>query len=156
MAYLSISEFRKRTILSSADVDELETIAPDFLTTTLADWSSEIDSRLRKRYASPFASPPPAIILRWLTKLVTRDAYAKRGFNPGSAQDADAISAAAESALAEMKEAADAKDGLFDLPIKQDTADSSGVTKGAPLSYSETSPYRSFDLQVADAAQEDS
>ncbi len=140
MAYLTVSEFRARTIMPSEDVDMLEAVRQGYLSAQLADWSDEIDARLRKRYAVPFTVPAPRTVVRWLVKLATRDAYDARGNNPSAVSDAEAIYKAAERAEADLKEAADSKDGLFDLPLRADLT-ASGVTKGGPLFYSETSPY---------------
>lgn|SRR5678815_212090 len=149
--YLSVAGFRVRTIMPQADVDQLEITDPGFLDACLTDWSDAINTRLRKRYVVPFVSPVPPIILRWLTKLVTRDAYDKRGNNPSAASDAEAIYKAAERAEAELKEAADSKDGLFDLPVRDDAQGQSGVKFGGPLGYSEQSPYVWADRQREDA-----
>jgi hypothetical protein len=140
MSYLSTNEFKLRTIMPQADVDNLEALEPGYLTATIADWSSWIDGRLRKRYAVPFVAPYPPILLLWLTKLVTRDAYAKRGYNPQSEMDKNAIVEMADKVEAEVKEAADSKDGLFDLPLST-SSNASGVSAGGPLGYSERSPY---------------
>jgi len=51
-------------------------------------------------------------------------------------------------AVAELKEAADSKDGLFDLPLRADTT-ATGVSKGGPRGYSEASPYTNLDRQRA-------
>ena len=152
--YMTVAEFRSRTIMPGEDVDSLEIVKPGFLQVTLDDWSDEINARLRKRYAVPFAAPTPPIILRWLNKLATREAYHARGYNPSSKEDQVAIEDAANRIEVELKEAADSKDGLFELPLRADNA-SSGVAVGGPLSYSETSPYKWTDVQRSAAELED-
>ena len=152
---MTVAEFRARTIMPQGDVDALEDGEPGFLQTILDDWSNEIDARLRKRYATPFVAPIPPTILRWLTKLATRDAYGKRGYDPSNKSDVEAIQAAAERCEVELKEAADAKDGLFDLPLREDRT-GSGVGRGGPLAYTESSPYRWQDIQKRAASREDS
>lgn len=87
-------------------------------------------------YTAPTAVPEA--ILGWLTALVTLDAYQRRGANPQDPQMVLVVDAAT-AALAELKEAADSKDGLFDLPVNE--AADSAVTTGGPLGYSETSPF---------------
>jgi hypothetical protein len=84
------------------------------------------------------ASPVPEVILDWLTVLVTVDAYAKRGVNPSDPQIVQLMTEY-DRVLAEVKEAADSKDGLIDIPVSEDQ--DSAVTTGGPLGYSETSPY---------------
>jgi hypothetical protein len=68
---------------------------------------------------------------------VTPHAYLKRGCNPSDAQLVELFKDA-EKAEAEIKEAADSETGLFDLPLQ---SGASAISKGGPLSYSETSPY---------------
>lgn len=132
--------------MPAVDVDALEAISPGWIQVNLDDWSEEIEDLLRKRYAVPFVAPAPRIILRWLTKLTTADAYERRGWDPGA--EKDRITAAAEKALAEIKEAADAKDGLFDLPLRADQTGVSGVHVG-PMGSSQASPYSWVDDQAA-------
>lgn len=116
--------------------------------------SSEILARLAKRYnRKTIADAPPEIVLGWLEALVTLDCFLVRGFNPGSKQD-EQIIARAEKASADLKEAADAKDGLFDLPLI-DNEDATAISKGAPLAYTEASPYVGFDVQAERGRAED-
>lgn len=152
--YMSVAEFRVRTLMPQAAVDQLESREPDFLQTTLNDRSDWINARLRKQYAVPFAAPYPPVVLGWLSSLVTPLAYGKLGWQPSSESDKASILDPATEAKAEIKEAADSKDGLFDLPLRADTT-VSGVSRGGPLGYSETSPYAAFDIQRVDASGED-
>lgn len=141
--------------MPQADVDQLEAVEPGFLAAVLDENWDLITSRLRKRYdIAAMQADPPKAALRWLTKLTTRDAYDKRGNNPTAASDIQAIYGAAERAETELKEAADSKDGLFDLPLLS-TQTSSGVTKGGPLGYAEQSPYTWASLQACDGRDED-
>jgi hypothetical protein len=84
------------------------------------------------------APPVPETVLGWIVAMVTVDVYQKRGVNPQDPMILQCV-AAMDGALAELKEAADSKDGLFDLPACEDT--DSAVTTGGPLGYTETSPY---------------
>lgn len=152
--YMSVADFRVRTVMPQASVDALESREPDFLQTTLNDWSAWINARLAKRYAVPFGDPPPTVVVVWLTQIVTFAAYAKLGWQPSSEQDRTAIVDPATQAKADVKEAADAKDGLFDLPLRSDTT-TSGVAVGGPLAYAEASPYRWADLQAIDGREDD-
>lgn len=135
--YLDVDGFAIRTIMPAEDVAYLEDRAPGFLIARLKVNSSRINGRLGKRY-TPFAEPPE-IVLGWLVALTNVDAYEKRGWNPADAQSAQIIEAR-ESALAELKEAADGENGLFDLPLRDNEA-ASAISKGDPLSYAEPSPY---------------
>ena len=127
----------------------------NFVTTRLVANTAYIEARLRKRYDVPFAAPVPEVVTRWLVDMTTKDCFDRRGRNPTSDQDQNAIDKPFDAAIADIKEAADAKDGLFDLPLRDDQRNVTGVTKGAPLSYSETSPYVSMDLQRKQARDED-
>lgn len=148
-AYLTVAQFRLRTTMPQSDVDALEVSDPGFLDAQLTSWSSRIDAQLSKRYAAPFASPVPEIVLEWLTRCVTVRAYLKRGVNPSDEQFA-AIKEDAEAALKEVEAAANSQTGLYDLPLRSDTT-ASGITKGGPLAYSEQSPYVWADYQRQDA-----
>lgn len=53
-SFLDVSEFRTRTVMPNADVDELELRAPGFLGSRLIAWTSYLEARLRKRYTIPF------------------------------------------------------------------------------------------------------
>jgi hypothetical protein len=84
------------------------------------------------------ATPIPEIVLNWLNVFVTLDCYWRRGFNPNEPAG-KLIVDAVEEAKKEVREAADSKDGLFDLPVSEDL--DSAVTTGGPLGHSDGSPY---------------
>lgn len=152
-SYMTLGEFRTRTLMPKVDVDVVEAETPGFVLARSTAHSAKIDTRLRKRYVAPFVSPIPEIILEWLTKIVTYEIYLKRGVDP-SDQTLQLIRADKEQADTELKEAADSVAGLFDLPVR-DTADTSAIAKGGPLFYTETSPYTAFDIQRRDGSDED-
>ena len=135
------------------------TLSPSFLETSIGDWSSEMISRLSKRYPAPTATKPwPApitsVLKRWCTKLVTRAAYAKIGWSPTSEQDQASIEKAADDVDAKLKEAADGQNGLFELYLGEDgTVESVG--RASPLSYAEQSPFTASRLQRDDGSSED-
>lgn len=153
-SYLLLAAFRLRTLMPQVDIDVVEAETAGFTLGRLTTWSAKIDTRLRKLYAVPFLVPVPETVLEWLTKVVTFELYVKRGVDP-SDQSIALIRADKEQAEAELKEAADSKDGLFDLPLR-DGQDASARTKGGPLSYIEVSPYVAFDLQREDGRSDDS
>lgn len=154
MAYLTLEEFRTRTMMPQEGMDEVETCEPGFIDSQLQTVSALIDSRLRKRYNAPF--PPgsvPEVVLDWLARIVTRRVYTKRGFNPSN--DSSFVQAMVDDAIAaeeEMKEAADAKEGLYDLPLR---VEASGIQKGHPFGYSEASPYVWQTIQHGRGQRED-
>lgn len=150
-SYLDIDELAERTIAPTSLVmgEHLDPTARapwvTFVGSCLKIETSKINARLRKRYETPFATPYPEIVRGWLVALVTPLLYRRRGVDSSDEQIV-AVDAAAKAALDEMKEAADAVDGLFDLPLKQDDT-SSAISKGGPLGYSEASPYTWTDVQ---------
>lgn len=121
------------------EVDYLEAQYPGFLLARLTINTSRIHGNLAKRYAVPFAAPGPEIVIGWLVAMTQVDGYDKRGWDPADEQSARII-ADRTTALAELKEAADAEHGLFELPLREDLT-AGGVTRGGPLAYSEPSPY---------------
>lgn len=152
MGYVDLESFKLQTVMPDGDVDYLVERAPGFIESSIGTWESWIEARLRKRYATPFVAPFPPILIQWIVTCVTVDAYRKRGFNPSDPTMSDLI-ADRDRTLAEIREAADSKDGLFDLPLRADNP-TSAVTSGGPLGYSETSPYVWTDVQ-ADAGRDD-
>lgn len=142
---MTLEEFRRRTLVPFEDVDLLEERRPGFIQLRLTYWTSWIYSRLRKRYAVPFADPAPEIVLGWLTDIVQPEVYAARGPNPSA--DLTAINDARTQALEAIKEAADGELGLYDLPLRENNA-ASGVEAGGPLGYAEASPYTWTDNQA--------
>lgn len=151
-AYVDITYVKFVGSMPAADIDALEGLYPGTFAAVAEAVSRVFDGRLAKRYAAPFASPYPEA-LRWhVAQVVVANLWQKRGYNPGSAQDA-IIEKNREDAFAWLKEAADSKDGLIELPLRADTT-VEGVSKGAPLFYSETSPYRWTDLE-REAGRED-
>lgn len=130
-------------------------LSVNFITTRIVTRQAHFEARLRKRYAIPFADPVPEVALKWLTDVLTKDCFDRRGRNPTSAEDQAAIDGPHDAALAEIKEAADAVNGLFELPLRDDQPNVNGVSKAGPLSYSETSPYVSMDLQACKGREED-
>jgi len=155
--YMSVADFRLRTVMPQGDVDLLEIQEPDFLQTMLNEQSAYLDARLRKRYQVPFTvAPIPVIVFAWLTALVTPLAYAKRGWNPTAEQDRASILDAVDTAKEEIKEAANSVDGLFDLPLVIAGMASSAITSGGPLGSSSASPYQWTDRQYSRGSFEDS
>lgn len=139
--------------MPDADVVRLEEDFPGYIAARIAVWTSRIYAQLSKRYAVPFSLPAPEIVLGWITSLATVDAYKKRGWNPSDEQSAEVLQDA-KDALTEIQLAADAVTGLFDLPLLESST-KSGISKGAPLVYSEASPYTWTDVEVELARAED-
>jgi hypothetical protein len=153
MAYLDRDAFATLTVMPAGDVDALDDAAPGWLDVQLGYWSSAIDARLRKRYDAPFAEPYPLAVQGWLARIVTLRAYLRRGVDPLDQQFGE-IKADADAAWAEIKEAADSNEGMFDLPLRADTS-ASGINRGGPYGYSEASPYVWTDVQGVTGRDED-
>lgn len=155
-AYLTLVEFQLRTTMPPEYVTAIESIQPGWTLAQLEQASRWIDSRLRKRYAVPFdltADPAPEAVKAWLTKLVTVQCYIRRGVDPTDQQFA-LIQQDAADAKAEIKEAADSNEGLFDLPWR-DSEKATGISLGGPRVYSESSPYVWSNVQRTNAYNED-
>jgi hypothetical protein len=148
----TLDDFLTRTVMPSDSVLALEERHPGWVVSRSEIRSARIDGRLRKRYDVPFLEPHPVIVIGWCVDLVTLDAYIKLGIAPSDAQMAT-IAAAADRAETEIREAADAQGGLYDLPLRADTT-TTGI-RGGPLAYSEASPYVWRDVQYDAAVAED-
>lgn len=145
MPTLTIAMFKQRTVMPSGDVDLLEAQEPGFLDTQITKATSRVYAQLRMRYAVPFAEPIPEVVLGWIADIVTPLAYRKRGWNPSDEQSA-AVEKDRADALAEVAQAATEATGLYDLPLRENTVEG-GIAFGAPLFYSEASPYEWTDVQ---------
>jgi len=152
-AYLDVAGFKEQSEMPDSDIDALDDLYPGWLDKKLAAASRFVDAQLIKRYQVPFVSPYPETILEWVSRLVTVRAFIKRGVDPTDDQF-DEIKKDRDAALAEIQQAANGVDGLYELPITASTS-SSGVTKGGPQGYSEQSPYVAFDRQRETASDED-
>jgi phage gp36-like protein len=153
MAYVDIDFVKVVGSMPPEDVDAVVGLYPDLFDALAKSVSAIFDARLAKRYAAPFQTPYPEA-LRWhVAQVVVAALWQKRGYNPGSAQD-QIIQQNKAEALEWLKEAADGKDGLIDLPLRSNT-DASGISRGGPRAYHEQSPYTWTDLQRADGRRED-
>jgi hypothetical protein len=147
---LTVAQFKLRSVMPAEDVDRLEVQYPGYLDAVIADIADEIDRQLTKRYALPFTSgEEPRIYLRWISLMVTAEAYQRRGWNPASVENQLIVEGAA-TARTQVKEAANAVDGLFELPLRASEPAGSNVTKGAPFGYAEAGPYTWTDNQRED------
>jgi hypothetical protein len=98
------------------------------------------------------ATPVPRIVLMWLATMVAYDCYDKRGADPQEPTFARRTKEY-ERTEEQLKEAADSKDGLYDLPAT-DGSDTAVVT-GGPLGTSEESPYTWQRRQAISGTAED-
>jgi hypothetical protein len=147
-AWIDLDGFKTRTVMPPEDVDRLDTQYPGFVAQRIATNQAMIETRLAKRYSIPFVAPVPEAAVRWLVDLTTVDVYQRRGWQASAQAENQALLDAATTAKAEIKEAADSNEGLFDLPLRADLPSTSGVSKGGPFGYSEASPYAWTDCQI--------
>ncbi len=152
-AILDFDGFKTRTIMPSGDVDGIEADSPGFIDGRIVVAISWIESKLRKRYDVPFVAPVPEVVFGWIVAIVTPEAYRRRGWDPGEAQSAQ-IEQDRKDAREQVQEAADSFEGLYDLTLRSDTTES-GISKGGPRGYAETSPYVWTDHQFETAIEED-
>ena len=152
-AYLDRDAFANLTTMPVEFVDDIEASTAGWLDAQLGMWSAKIDARLSKRYATPFASPAPLAVQGWLAQIVTQRAYLRRGIDPTDPQMVTVAADAAE-AWTEIREAAEAQNGLFDLPLRADTT-ATGISKGGTRSYTEASPYVGLQGQRTTGRSED-
>jgi phage gp36-like protein len=153
-SYLTADAFKARPpeFIRPQDVDELEVSNAGVTLKVLTRWSSWIDSRLSKRYATPIQNPPESL-LGWLTDLATETLRNIRGYD-ASDPFMQKMEARVLAAKAEIQEAASSKDALFGLPAT-DGKDASAVAFAGPLSYTEASPFVSADMMERQGHHED-
>ena len=151
--YLTIAEFKMRTIMPWAQIDRIESqLAPGWLLSQFASSSGWIDMRLAKRLKVPLSEPVPDQVKGWVARMVTLRAYLQHGIPASDAQIA-LVTADAEKAEAEVKEAADGQLSLIDLASSDQQAHS--VQYGGTRAYSEASPYVGYDVQLERGRGED-
>jgi len=146
MTYVDIEYVKLVGTMPSHDVDALEALTPGMFAAIALSVSRIFDARLFKRYKTPF-DPVPEVVRWHVAHVVVAALWKKRGFNPGSEQDA-LIERSKDEALAWLKEAADSKEGLIELPLREVAPDATGVVRGGPLGDSEQSPYDWVDKQT--------
>lgn len=136
--------------MNPSDVDAFEAAWPGRLLALFASWSRYVDGCLRKVYEVPLQDPAPIEVKISVVRIVTAEAFKIYGYKPGSSEK-EVSDADAATAFAALKELA-APDGRLELPIKDVAPETEGPSKGAPLGYSETSPWTWIDLQREEAS----
>lgn len=148
-SYLALATYKQRTTLDTSLVTLCENKGKD-VTWWLEAASAEINMRLVKRYAVDFSSPGPVpdAIIKWLIRLVNVDVMECTGAIPEGRVDSWADEAR-KQVYAECEKAADAENGMFELPLKNtDALGSSAVNKGGPLCESFNTIHGWFDAQA--------
>lgn len=147
-SYLTFAEYKARSRLRDSTIDRAGSAKVEVW---LREYSSDINSRLTKRYAVDFADPgpKPEILLGWLTAFVDRDVQEFCGGPPEGRED-EWIVKRADRAEEKLKEAADSEQGLRELPLRDtDPLGSSAINKGAPMVVSYHTVYDAFDAIAA-------
>lgn len=164
-AYVDLDFVKAVGSMPAADIDILETAFPGTFDAIAGTVTRMFDAKLTKRYSTPFGLDSlgafdidrvPDVIKLNVCDVVIYYLWRKRGFNPGSAQDEDAIIGARDRAITWLQEAADSQNGLIELPLRDTGVDQNAVVKAAPLSYTETSPFVWADRQREIGSGEDS
>lgn len=146
-AYVDSDYVKAVGCMPAADIDSVEEVYPGTFEAIATTISRIVDSKLHKRYETPFKTPYPEAIRFHVAQIVAFQLYLKRGFQPGSTQD-DLIVKARDDGWSFIKEASDSVAGLVELPIREDpTNTGNAVTRSGGLSYSEASPYSWMDVQ---------
>ena len=155
--YLTFTQFLVMTEMAAGDAQLVENKAPGYFEARASLEQARLDARLRKRYKVPFnqnGAAVPAVVIGWLVAVLTPSMYRKRGGNSAQDDQIKKLEDLATSALAEIKEAADAVDGLFDLPLL-DSGTASAISQGEPWGHGYASPYVATYARDARAAEED-
>ncbi len=151
--YITANELKMLGSMPGPDVDLVEVKYPGVTVATIRAVSGDFDSKLVKRYAMPFQVPYPEALKFHVARVVAWRLWLKRGYNPTGKLD-ELLKADNDGSLAWLDQAADAQNGLVELPGVDGVLGGSNATKASPLSYSETSPYVWADAQ-ADAARDE-
>ncbi len=126
----------------SSVLTEFATANPGRLEAMAVAISRLMDSYLFKRYATPFADPVPEVVKFHGTQIMSHQLRIIIGFDPGSAQD-EQIVKARDAAFAWLEQAANSRDGLVELPLREPAAgkgDTSGVSRRRARAFSYTKP----------------
>lgn len=124
--YFDAAYFRNMGSVPGALLDTFEVDYPGRLDAMIEAVSRLIDSYLFKRYATPFASVPEVVKFHGCA-ILSHQVRIVIGFDPGSAQDQQII-AARDAAVAWLEQAANARDGLVELPLREPDAGKQDVT----------------------------
>lgn len=152
--YITAAELKLLGSMPGPDVDIVEAKYPGVTVATIKAVSGHFDSKLIKRYPSAFAAPYPEALKLHVARCVAWLLWLKRGYNPTGKLD-QILDEDNKASLEWLNQAADAQNGLVELPNADGALGGSAATKASPLSYSETSPYVWTDAQVDVGRTED-
>ena len=130
-AYFDVDYLKAMGSVPAAVLDEFEVANPGRIIKIITAVSRLIDSHLFKRYATPFSDPVPEAVKFHGAAIVSHQLRVIIGFDPGSSQDAEIIQAR-KDAFTWLASAANAREGLVELPLREPDPgkkDASGVAR---------------------------
>ena len=119
-------------------LSEFDDNSPGRLSKMIVAVSRLMDSYLFKRYATPFKDPVPEVVKFHGTQILSHQLRVIIGFDPGSRQDEEIVNAR-NAAFAWLEQAANARDGLVELPLREPDAgkaDAAGVSRRRARAFS--------------------
>ena len=137
-AYVDLDYMKAMGSIPSSLLDELEANEPDTFSSMSEAVSRLVDSKLLKRYATPFEEPVPESIKLAVAQILSLQIRIRIGFDPGSMQD-EQIVKARDDAMTWLEQAANAKDGLVELPLREPDEgqkDATGVARRKSRAFS--------------------
>lgn len=148
MSYATFQQIRRLGVLRPSDIDRIEVQEPGITMERAEAVTATANTRLSKRYRTPFnAQNPPIALAKYVAVMTTYELlFDFRGVNPDSDQKAKAEDAMAFQ-VSWLKDAVDSKDGDAELRAAETGLGDSAVNAGGPLGYSEASPYSWMDVQ---------
>lgn len=136
--YFDVDYLKTMGSVPEAVIDEFEVANPGRLAKMIEAVSRLIDSYLFKRYATPFGDPVPEAVKFHGTQILSHQLRVIIGFDPGSRQDEQIVDAR-NAAFAWLEQAANARDGLVELPLREPATgekDASGVARRKARAFS--------------------
>lgn len=116
--YFDVEYLSMMGSVPGAELDAFEEKYPGRLERLILAISRLMDSYLFKRHATPFAEPVPEVVKFHGAQILSHQLRIIIGFDPGSAQD-DRIVKAYDAAMTWLESAANSKDGLVGLPLRE-------------------------------------
>lgn len=142
MKYINTNYLRMMGSVPGDVLDEFELAHPLRIDGMIESISRLVDSHLFKRYATPFSDPVPEVVKFHVAQIMSHQLRVIIGFDPGSRQD-EQIVEARNAAFAWLEQAANARDGLVELPLREPATgkrDAAGVTRRKARAFSFDSP----------------
>jgi phage gp36-like protein len=142
MAYVDIAYFRVMGSIPDAELDDFVDKHPGRFEAMSEAVSRLIDSYLFKRYATPFKDPVPEAVKFHAAQILSYQIRIFIGFDPSSQQDGEIVKARDE-AIEWLSKAANARDGLVELPLREPEPgkqDEDGVSRRRARAFSFRSP----------------